>query len=160
MNPEIRNVQIVTYRRLPAWPASLATLLLVTIGSLVVFGAQPGAKAPSIAIYQLEGSWQIGVAGNTGCGLSSLLAVVTLNSSGTGTAAVTSQTAACGPSTNTPETFTITSLNPNGSGTANWSCGPGCGWNYAIQVAPNRQVFNLVDVTDPDQFLVGTAVRQ
>src|SRR5262245_49090886 len=35
-------------------------------------------------------------------------------------------------------------MNSNGSGTANLVCGTGCGFNFNIQVAPDRSIFNLV----------------
>jgi hypothetical protein len=36
----------------------------------------------------------------------------------------------------------------------------GCGWNFNIQVSPSkRTVFNLVDVTDQNEWLAGTAVQ-
>jgi hypothetical protein len=66
----------------------------------------------------------------------------------------------CGDNTLTGQTFTITALDSHGSGTAGLSCGPGCGFTFAIQVAPNREVFNLVDVTDPRNFWEGTAIHQ
>ncbi len=67
---------------------------------------------------------------------------------------------ACGPSSNT-QTFTTESLNTNGTGTAGLTCGVGCGWTFNIQVGPNKQVFNLVDVVDvAGNNLAGTAVKQ
>jgi hypothetical protein len=56
--------------------------------------------------------------------------------------------------------ITITSLAANGSGTANLSCGSGCGFNFSIQVAPDRSTLNLVDVSDPGNYLEGTAIHQ
>jgi hypothetical protein len=51
-------------------------------------------------------------------------------------------------------------LDSNGSGTAGLTCGAGCGFTFQIQVAPDRTVFNLVDVTDPNNFLEGVAIHQ
>ena len=70
-------------------------------------------------------------------------------------------TGQCGPSTST-QSFTIQSLKPNGSGTAGLTCGAGCGWQFNIQVAPNLEMFNLVDVdsANPGNFVEGTAIRQ
>lgn len=82
----------------------------------------------------------------------------TMNSSGVATGTLTGSSG-CGPSSNT-QTFTITGLAANGSGTAGLTCGPGCGWTFNIQVSPNKQVINLVDVTDPNNWLAGTAVKQ
>jgi hypothetical protein len=64
----------------------------------------------------------------------------------------------CGPSSGT-QTFTIVSLNSNGSGIAGLSCGSDCGWTFNIQVSPNKQVFNMVDVTDPGNYPAGSAVQ-
>jgi len=61
---------------------------------------------------------------------------------------------------NTGQTFTINSLIANGSGTAGLSCGADCGWTFNIQVARNREIFNLVDVVNDGNYLAGTAVRQ
>jgi len=72
----------------------------------------------------------------------------------------TSHTAGCGDSTATNLPITITSLASNGSGTANLSCGSGCGFNFHIQVSADRSTFNLVDVSDPGNFLEGTAIHQ
>jgi hypothetical protein len=51
---------------------------------------------------------------------------------------------------------------PNGSGTANLSCGTGCGWDFNIQMAPDRSTFSLVDVSaaNPGNDLAGVAVHQ
>jgi hypothetical protein len=139
--------------------AFLAVLVLITISSLATLSAAADAKAKRlITVAQLAGPWQIGIVGNTGCGFSSLLVDVTLNASGTGTASLTGHSG-CGDNTSS-QTFKINSLNSNGTGTAGLTCGSGCGWNFIIQVAPNKQVFNLVDVTDPSQYLAGTAAKQ
>ena len=49
----------------------------------------------------------------------------------------------------------VNSVNASGACTAGLSCGSGCGVTFAIQVAPDRVSFNLVDVTDPGQFIAG-----
>ena len=159
MNSHIHNGNITTYRRQPAKRALLAILLFASVGALVTLGAAQdvGVKAP-ITLAQLAGPWQIAVVGNTGCGISSLLFTGTLNTSGVATGTLIGSSG-CGPSNNT-QTFTILSLNPNGSGTAGLTCGSGCGWTFQIQVSPNKQVVNLVDVTDPNNWLAGTAVKQ
>jgi len=79
----------------------------------------------------------------------------------TSTATLTTHSAGCGNGTGT-QTFTVQSLKPNGSGTANLTCGPGCGWEFNIQVAPSVAAFNLVDVdpANPGNFVEGTAIRQ
>ena len=142
----------------PVRLAVFALLLLATVGSLVTLSAAQERIKPAITVAQLAGPWQITVVGNTGCGISSLLFTGTLNAQGTALGNMTGSSG-CGTSTST-QTFTIQSLNSNGSGTAGLSCGSGCGWNFTIQVNPTKQVFNLVDVTDQNQWLAGTAVKQ
>jgi hypothetical protein len=62
----------------------------------------------------------------------------------------------------TGQTFTVLTISANGSGTANLSCGTGCGWNFNIQVSPDRSTFSLVDVSaaNPSNYLSGMAVHQ
>jgi hypothetical protein len=134
------------------------TLVLVSVMALVgVSAAQNAPVKPSITVSQLAGRWQITAVGNTGCGISSILFTGTLNSSGTATGTLKGNNG-CGASSST-QTFNIISLNANGSGTAGLTCGTGCGWTFNIQVSPNLQVFNLVDITDPSNYLAGTAVK-
>jgi hypothetical protein len=113
----------------------------------------------AMTIAQLAGPWQISLAGNTGCGASSLDFTGSLNTSGVAAGALTGSSTGCTSSTS-PQTLTITSLGMNGSGTANLSCGSGCGWDFEIQVSPDRQRFNLVDTTNFANGLAGTAVSQ
>ena len=116
---------------------------------------------PAITMAQLAGQWQMTLIGNTGCGFTSMLTDVTLDAAGSGTTNTTAHSSGCGQ-TGGNGPFVIQTLNPNGSGTANLSCGPGCGWEFNIQVAPNRQIFNVVDVyaANPGNFLEGTAIKQ
>lgn len=138
--------------------AALVLLLAATVASFSGISAAEDAK-PEITIAQLAGSWQIALTGQTGCGQGSLLFVGTLNSSGVAVGTMT-ETFEC-TSGSSSQTFQILSLNSNGSGTAGLSCGSACGWVFQIQVAPNKQVINLVDVTDPyPNNLTGTAVKQ
>jgi hypothetical protein len=151
--------------------AALVLLLVATISfSPTTALAQDTLKtAPEITLAQLAGPWQATLLGNTGCGLVSMLVNFTLNSSGVATDA-TLTTHLSGPNTSgcidgtvtTGQTFTITGLNANGSGTAGLSCGPGCGWVFQIQVAPSHQIANLADVdtANPYNTLTGTMIRQ
>src|SRR5208282_52123 len=65
----------------------------------------------------------------------------------------------CGLSTTT-ESFDILSLKQDGSGTAGLTCGSSCGWTFNIQGNRAKLVINLVDITDPNNWLAGTAIRQ
>jgi hypothetical protein len=114
----------------------------------------------SIGKEDLSGPWAIMLIGDTGCGSSTMLATGTLDTTGNGTVTLKGHSAGCGNSSST-EKFQILTLNPNGSGTASLTCGSGCGWVFTIQVAPDRAVFNLVDITDVgNNRLQGTAVHQ
>jgi hypothetical protein len=118
------------------------------------------SPAGDIVIPDLTGSWQVTLYGQGGCGIGSALVTFTLNSSGVATNATeTSHNVGCGDSTSTGNTFTIKSLNPDGSGTAGLSCGTACGFNFNIQVSPDRSTINLVDVSDGGNFLAGVAVN-
>ncbi len=137
---------------------ALVLLLVAAVASFPVISAAQSAK-PEITIAKLAGSWQIALTGQTGCGQGSLLFVGTLNSSGVADGTMT-QTFGC-TSGSSSQTFQILTLNSSGTGTASLTCGSGCGWVFQIQVAPNKQVINLVDVTDPyPNDLTGTAVKQ
>lgn len=114
-----------------------------------------------IAPANLAGNWLLTLYGQGGCGNGASMVTFTLNANGVATNAVEiSHNAGCGNTKSIGNTFTIQSLNPNGSGTAGLSCGASCGFKLAIQVSPDRSTFNVVDVTDPSNYLVGKAVHQ
>jgi hypothetical protein len=137
-----------------------ATLVVVTIVAVISLSLVNRTKATGvIGKEDLAGSWVITLTGDTGCGISTIHLIVNLNSSGVGTVTNQSHTQGCGNSLTTG-VFTITTMNSNGSGTAGLTCGAGCGFTFQIQVAPDRTVFNLVDVTDPNNFLEGVAIHQ
>src|SRR3974390_2156829 len=127
MNSEIRHAASRSFRgnintrckssRL----AVLIALLLAGVGSLAL-GAAPEAKAQSITLAQLAGQWQIALGGHTTtCGAPSMLFNAPLNSSGTAQVIVTGGCELSGT-----QTFSITSLNSHGTGTAVLSCTPSC----------------------------------
>jgi len=113
-----------------------------------------------IDIADLTGSWQMTFFGQTGCGIGASLVTFTLNTAGTGTATETGHNNGCPDGTSTG-TFTVQTLNPDGSGTAGLSCGPSCGWNLNIQVSPDRSTFSVIDVSsaNPGNFVAGVAVN-
>ena len=143
----------------PARFVILGVLCLAAVASLVNLSK---ASIGNISKADLAGSWQVSlVSSGGGCGAGTAQVNFTLNNTGTATNATeVSHSSGCGDSVATGQTFTISALSSNGSGTAGLSCGPGCGFTFAIQVAPDRATFNLVDVTDPGNFLGGTAVHQ
>ena len=121
------------------------------------------STAGHVSKTNLAGKWQLALYGNTGCGVSDSLVTFTLTSAGVATNATnTGHNAGCGDAVSTGNTFTIQTLNANGSGTAGLTCGSGCGWTFNIQVSPDRSTFNVVDVSpaNPNNFLIGTAIHQ
>jgi len=142
----------------------LRRLASVIVFSLVTsfFLVKPSLATGTITKSDLSGRWQMTLTGITGCGLVSMLVNVTLNTNGTGTNAVIKTHGQCADSTSPGQTFQILTMTANGSGTANLSCGVGCGWNFNIQVSPDRSTFNLVDVdpSNPNNFIGGMAVHQ
>ncbi|MBV9265258.1 MAG: PASTA domain-containing protein [Acidobacteriaceae bacterium] len=140
--------------------ARIAVIPALAMALTTLWQAEALPPQPAFTIEQLAGQWQITIVGNTGCGQSSLLFTGNLNPSGTGTGTLTGSSG-CRPfPTSSTQTFTITSLNAIGAGKAALSCGSGCGWNFDIQVKGDRQMFNLVDVTNGSgNVLAGTAVR-
>jgi hypothetical protein len=148
MNPSRKLTRVVL----------LATLCLVAVITIVKVSR---ASVGTISKSDLSGPWLITLGGNTGCGLVSMVATATLNTSGTGPATLTTH-GQCGNSVVTGQTLTIISLNSNGSGTAGLSCGTGCGWTLTLQVSPDRSTMNLADVdtANANQFLVGSGVHQ
>jgi len=142
----------------PARLAFLVVLTLVTVASLVKLTKATG----TITKADLSGPWAATLTGDTGCGINTLYVTFNLSAAGSGSAAYKSHSSGCGDGTQTGVTFTITSLNANGSGTAGLSCGSACGWNFNIQVSPDRSMFNLVDVSpeNPGNYLEGVAIHQ
>lgn len=137
--------------------------LVMLLFAASLFLVKPSfASIGTITKSDLSGAWQITLTGNTGCGLVSMLVNVTLDATGTGSNAVIKTHGQCGDSTASGNTFQILTLAANGSGTANLSCGAGCGWNFNIRVSPDRSIFNLVDVdpANPNNYLGGVAIHQ
>ena len=65
----------------------LARLAYLAVLSMTAIAAHAqNSVQPAVVVSQLAGSWQIALVGNTGCGFTSMLVNVTLNSVGTGTA--------------------------------------------------------------------------
>ncbi len=139
--------------------ASLVVLSLV----VVVATPTPSSATGDIVKADLAGRWQMTIIGQTGCGFGTTLYTFTLNASGSSAnVSGTYHTAGCGDGTSSSNSFTIQSLNRDGSGTANLTCGSGCGWNLNIQVSPDRSKFNAIDVSsaNPGNFIEGVAIHQ
>ena len=136
--------------------AAAAAVAAAAIATPLVASATVG----QIGYADLTGNWTATLNGFTGCGNSSMLVSINLNNAGVGTATLTTH-GQCGNSVATGQSFNVTSLNTNGTGTAGLSCGVGCGWNLRLQVSPDRQTMNLIDVdaVNPGNFIAGVAVH-
>lgn len=142
--------------RFSARIAAMASLVVLTALCLVTVSSATGY----ISKGDLAGNWKISLTGFTGCGNSTELATVNLNGAGVGTATLQTH-GECGNSTETSQSFTITSLKTDGSGTAGLSCGSGCGWTFTIQVSADRSTMTLIDLTDVgNNFLGGIGIHQ
>lgn len=142
--------------------ALLAALTLVTLLAVAVpcATAEGNELQPPLTLSALAGSWQATLFGDADCGIGTQILVFTLNSSGTATdVQYIYHTARCGNGTDTNQSFTITSLNLDGSGTAQLEV-KGTTTTYNIQVNQAATIFNLVDVTDSGQYHQGTALKQ
>ena len=120
------------------------------------------ASIGKVSKGDLSGAWQMTLVGNTGCGLTAYLVNFTLDGNGLATDATITTHAQCGDNVLSGQTFQVQSMSSNGSGSANLSCGPSCGFQLRIQVSPDRGMFNVVDVApeNPGNYLAGTAVHQ
>ena len=126
---------------------------------------QPGvAGARGIQMSDLQGSWQVTLAGQTGCGLETMQANFSLDKTGNANNSMTLiGHGQCGDSTTPRLQFVINTLNSDGSGTASLYCAYDtsvCGWNLNIQVTPDRNSFNAVDVVNTANYVSGTGIRQ
>jgi hypothetical protein len=121
------------------------------------------ATIGTVSKADLSGPWQMTIIGQTGCGFGTAVYTFSLNSSGSSSNVTDNyHSSGCGDGTTTGNTFTVQTLNANGSGTANLTCGTGCGFNLNIQVAPDRSSFNVIDVSsaNPGNYIEGVAVHQ
>jgi hypothetical protein len=143
-------------RRQPARLAFLAALMLVT---LISIAGPAAAEDKTITVAKLAGPWQATLMIDGGCGLGTKLVTFTLKTTGVASDAVgTYHTPSCGDNTETG-TFTITSINTLGTGTAQLDFA-GTVFNFSIQVAKNGQLFNMVDITDSGNYEEGVAIKQ
>lgn len=142
--------------------ARLASFVVLSVVTVIAM-TTPGSATGNIVKADLAGAWQMTIIGQTGCGFGTSLYTFTLSANGTSSNVSGSyHTAGCGDGSFSGDTFTIQSLNANGSGTAGLSCGSGCGWNLTIQVSSDRSTFNVVDVSsaNPNNYIEGVAVHK
>jgi hypothetical protein len=149
------------------WPLAAISLLacISFVFSRAASGEQRDDSVRGLTIAALQGTWQLSFMGITGCGFTTMVETAVLDATGAGhVTTAQSHTAGCGDSISTTASFpfTISHLNPDGSGTGNLSCGPGCGWNLIVQVSQNAQVFSAIDVdpVNPGNFVEVIAIRR
>jgi hypothetical protein len=107
------------------------------------------------------GTWTATLSGYTGCGETTLTTTFTLNRTGNGTqTSAVEHTLGCGDIDQTGQVAQIQVLNADGSGFIAFGCGAGCGFGFNIQVARNKQVFNLGPQLVTGNFLAGVAVHK
>jgi hypothetical protein len=151
-------------RRIKMKTTSIKLAALIAVALITVMAVGPFAAArtvrPPVTLAGMAGPWQATVIGEgKGCGFGSKLLNFTLNSSGQAPDATWSyNTVSCSSDTVTA-TFTITSLNSDGNGTAELTVG-GNTLHFTIQVNPTSNMFNLVDLTDTGNYEEGSAIRQ
>ena len=136
--------------------ALLAALALVTL--IVVPSATAASKKP-VTLASIAGSWQATLFSSADCGIGTQILIFTLNSGGAATDVQISTTRPSVNGKDNNQTLTITSLNADGSGTAQLDI-EGTTLTLNIQVNPSSTVFNIVDSTDKGQYHEGTAVKQ
>jgi hypothetical protein len=138
----------------------LISLMLITVIATVAISASAGASRRTITIADLAGSWTVSYFSNGACGNGTHIQIFTLASSGVSSPfADTYNTSACSQGENHDQTFTVDSVNADGTGTATYS-NNGTPLTFNIQLNPTKNVFSVVDVTDAGSYWFGTAVRQ
>jgi hypothetical protein len=128
--------------------------------AMAVVPAVSMAGVGKITTPDLFGQWVGTLSGVTGCGPTAMHFSMKLSAAAEGTGTLTMH-GQCGDSVLQEQTFRVLTLDANGTGTANLTCGPGCGWNLRIQVSPDRTIMNLVDVdpVNPGNYVAGVAVH-
>jgi hypothetical protein len=143
--------------------SALAVALIIIVG---IASHRAKADTSTVTIASLAGHWRLSFAGITGCGYGTQVSDVTFNSSGIGiitTGGSKYHTQGCGDGVSNAQTeFLVQTLNPDGTGTGNLSCGPGCGWNLILQVSQNGEVMSFTDVdpVNPGNFVSGTVIKK
>jgi hypothetical protein len=141
--------------------ASFASALLALTLTVAQFSVSQEKPQPLVTKAQLKGTWTATLSGYTGCGETTLTTTFTLDSTGNGTqTSAVEHTLGCGDIDQTGQVAQIQALNADGSGFIAFGCGAGCGFGFNIQVAKNKQVFNLGPQLVSGNFLAGVAVRK
>ncbi len=162
MRDETRTVSEYASEGQPSPRRQPARMLLLFALCIVGLGFQTKTSYAQTSLADLKGSWVLSFTGTTGCGQVAERAVFTLSSEGKATDVTLTTHGQCEDLTQTGLTFEITSLSSTGGGSANLSCGEGCGWALDIEVAPGNNIFSVVDVSpgNPMNYLAGMAVKK
>jgi hypothetical protein len=137
-----------------------ALAMVVAMAVAAPSAAAENAHPQVVTVAKLAGSWQATVIGQgPGCGFGSKLLTFTLNSSGDSTEATWAYSTVGCSTFSESASFAITSLNSDGSGTAQLTVG-GSVFNWTIQVNSAANLFNIVDITDSGNYEEGSAIKQ
>jgi hypothetical protein len=141
---------------------NLVTVSPTDTGDFLAGVAIRRSTAGHIVKANLAGAWQVavGAAENGGECDGSARVRFTLNAKGVATTAAIVYHNECDGDGIVTGTFKVLTLNPDGSGTAQVTCGEGCELNLRIQVSPDRSTFSVADVTTPGEFSIATAIHQ
>jgi hypothetical protein len=143
--------------------AIVIAMVLVAVFSVVHFSPSLGAvSTPSagITLTNMQGTWTATLSGVNGCGVATLVITFTLDATGNGTQTSTqTHTAGCGDSTTSGQAAQIQSLDSDGNGFIALGCGTGCGYGFYMQVAKNREIFNMGPQMVSGNYLAGVAIR-
>jgi hypothetical protein len=151
---------MTNYRRIRQIATFASALLTLTL-AMAQFSVSQEKLLPPITKAQLVGTWTATLSGYTGCGETTLTTTFTLNRTGNGTqTSAVEHTLGCGDIDQTGQVAQLQVLNADGSGFIAFGCGAGCGFGFNIQVARNKQVFNLGPQLVSGNFLAGTAVHK
>lgn len=151
---------MTNYRRIRQIATFASALLALTL-TVAQFSVSQEKLLPPITKAQLVGTWTATLSGYTGCGETTLTTTFTLNRTGNGTQiSAVEHTLGCGDIDQTGQVAQLQVLNADGSGFIAFGCGAGCGFGFNIQVARNKQVFNLGPQLVSGNFLAGVAVHK
>jgi hypothetical protein len=151
----------MTHNRSTRSIATLAVALLTLTLSAALSTAQDKAKPTTVTLAQMKGTWTATVSGYTGCGPSTLTTTFTLDAGGNGTQiSAVEHTLGCGDIDQSGQVAQLQVLNADRSGFIAFGCGAGCGFGFNIQVAKNKQLFNLGPQSVGGNIMAGIAVRK
>jgi len=124
--------------------------------------ATNNSTASDAVLTNLAGEWTVQLSDLTStCYYGTTLVRFNLSARGASTnASETIHSSFCGDSSTVNNSFSIQSLNANGSGRATLACGAGCASHFNIQVSADRSTFELVDVSDSGTVHNGWAIHE